>query len=160
MSGEDPLRRALRDARGIAGRRARQRLAAERPHESGYAGTHPDERDPQQLGREIDRLVADAGWEATMPIATVMGAWDRVVGADVAAHCRPERLVDGELVLVAESTAWATQLRLLTRPLLSRLAAELGAGVVQRIRVNGPATPNWARGPRRVTGRGPRDTYG
>jgi predicted nucleic acid-binding Zn ribbon protein len=104
--------------------------------------------------------VAAAGWQATLPTATVMGAWDALVGADVAAHCRPERLIDGELVLVAESTAWATQLRLLTRPLLARLRAELGEGVVTRLRVHGPTAPSWRRGPRRVTGRGPRDTYG
>jgi predicted nucleic acid-binding Zn ribbon protein len=160
VSGEDPLRRALRDARTIAGRTSRQRLPAERRREPGYTGADADERDPQPLGAEIERLVAEAGWRPTMPAATLMGAWDRLVGAEVAAHCRPERLVDGELVLVAESTAWATQLRLLARPLLARLAAELGAGVVERIRVNGPVTPNWAHGPRRVTGRGPRDTYG
>lgn len=95
-----------------------------------------------------------------MPTAKLMGAWDVLVGPEVAAHCRPERLVDGELLLVAESTAWATQLRLLTRPLLRRIAAELGEGVVTRLQVHGPTAPSWRRGPRRVTGRGPRDTYG
>jgi predicted nucleic acid-binding Zn ribbon protein len=64
------------------------------------------------------------------------------------------------LVLVAESTAWATQLRLLAGRLQARLSAEVGSGVVTRIRVHGPSAPSWRRGPRRVAGRGPRDTYG
>jgi predicted nucleic acid-binding Zn ribbon protein len=105
-------------------------------------------------------LVANAGWDVTIRAATVMGAWERLVGADIAAHCRPAKLDSGELTLVAESTAWATQLRLLSRQLLDRLAADLGSGVVTRLRVYGPAAPSWRHGPRRVAGRGPRDTYG
>jgi predicted nucleic acid-binding Zn ribbon protein len=60
----------------------------------------------------------------------------------------------------ADSTAWATQLRLLQRQLLGRLAAGLGDGVVTRMRIHGPTAPSWRRGPRHVSGRGPRDTYG
>ena len=40
-----------------------------------------------------------------------------------AAHCRPERLAAGELLCIAESTAWATQLRLMTPQVLARIAA-------------------------------------
>lgn len=106
------------------------------------------------------RLMADRGWERTASAAAVVGRWDQLVGADIAAHARPTSLVDGQLVLVAESTVWATQLRLLSGQLLARIAGEVGAGVVTRIRVHGPTAPSWQRGPRRVAGRGPRDTYG
>jgi len=44
--------------------------------------------------------------------------------------------------------------------LLERIAAEVGPGVVTRVRVQGPTSPDWRHGPLRVTGRGPRDTYG
>ena len=90
----------------------------------------------------------------------MLGSWDTLVGADIAAHCEPRALVDGELLVVAESTAWATQLRLLSRSLLQTLERRLGPGVVTRLRVQGPTAPSWSRGPRRVIGRGPRDTYG
>jgi predicted nucleic acid-binding Zn ribbon protein len=158
----DLVGQAMARARAQA-RRSGSRIAGRRPSApvpAHRSGAWPDERDPQPLSAELDRLMADLGWAATLPTATVMGAWDEMVGAEVAAHCRPERLVDGELVLVAESTAWATQLRLLTRPLLRRLAEEVGEGVVTRLLVHGPTAPSWRRGPRRVTGRGPRDTYG
>ncbi len=90
-----------------------------------------------------------------------MGCWDSLVGPELAAHCRPEKLEGTELTLVAESTAWATQVRMLAPTVLARLTEGLGAGVVTRLHVRGPSTPNWNRGPRRVTGgRGPRDTYG
>ena len=65
-----------------------------------------------------------------------------------------------ELVVVAESTAWATQLRLLTKTLHVRIKEHAGEGVATKIVVRGPAQPDWRKGPRRVQGRGPRDTYG
>jgi predicted nucleic acid-binding Zn ribbon protein len=66
----------------------------------------------------------------------------------------------GELVLEAESTAWATQLRLLSRSILARISAELGPDVVRKLVVRGPTAPDWRHGRLRVKGPGPRDTYG
>jgi predicted nucleic acid-binding Zn ribbon protein len=105
-------------------------------------------------------MVADRGWERPAAEATVLGAWETVAGADVASHCQPVGLRDGELTLQAESTAWATQLRLLTPTILAKIHDRLGAGVVTKLRVHGPTAPNWKRGLRSVPGRGPRDTYG
>jgi predicted nucleic acid-binding Zn ribbon protein len=42
----------------------------------------------------------------------------------------------------------------------ARLVERAGAGVVTSIVVRGPAQADWRKGPRRVKGRGPRDTYG
>jgi len=108
----------------------------------------------------ISRLVAERGWQDTTAAAGVLANWDQLVGPDIAAHCRPASLTDGELVLVAESSAWATQLRLMTRTMVARLAERVGAGVVTSVVVRGPAQADWRKGPRRVRGRGPRDTYG
>ncbi len=69
-------------------------------------------------------------------------------------------LRDGELTVAAESTAWATQLRLLQRKLLTKIAAGVGTGVVTKLNIQGPAAPSWRHGQLRVRGRGPRDTYG
>jgi predicted nucleic acid-binding Zn ribbon protein len=126
----------------------------------GYSGPGPDPRDPQPIGSVLDRLIKARGWQRPAAEATVFGAWERVVGPDVAQHSRPVRLQDGELTVEAESTAWATQLRLLAASLLRRIAAEVGHNVVRKLHVHGPAAPSWSRGPRRVQGRGPRDTYG
>jgi predicted nucleic acid-binding Zn ribbon protein len=116
-----------------------------------------------RFGTAIRRLVAERGWEDTTTAAGVLANWDRLVGPEIADHCRPESLLDGVLVLVAESTAWATQLRLMTGAMRARLRDQVGADVVTSIVVKGPAQPDWRRGPRRVQGpgaRGPRDTYG
>jgi predicted nucleic acid-binding Zn ribbon protein len=112
------------------------------------------------LAAVVDDLVRDRQWDKTLRSAGILTRWEQIVGVDVAAHCRPVRLESGRLTCVAESTAWATQIRLLTHSLLERIAGELGSGVVTVLHVQGPTAPDWRHGPLRVTGRGPRDTYG
>nr|WP_207230095.1 DciA family protein [Krasilnikovia cinnamomea] len=126
----------------------------------GYSGPGPDPRDPQLFGAVLERLIKQRGWQKPAAEATVFGAWEKVVGPDIAAHSRPVKLDAGVLTVEAESTAWATQLRLLAGNLLKRIAAEVGNNVITKLNIHGPAAPSWNRGPRRVQGRGPRDTYG
>jgi len=126
----------------------------------GYSGPGPDPRDPQPFGAVLAQLVKTRGWEKPTAEATVFGDWPKVVGPDIAEHCRPVKLENGELTVEAESTAWATQLRLLAAKLLARIAAQVGHNVVTKLHIHGPAAPSWTKGPRRVRGRGPRDTYG
>ncbi|HET8659876.1 MAG TPA: DciA family protein [Micromonosporaceae bacterium] len=149
------------DTAGAAGKAAgRGRTGRPAARRRGYSGAGPDPRDPQPFGAILERLVKARGWGRPAAEATVFGAWERVVGPDIAAHSRPVKLEGGELTVEAESTAWATQLRMLAGTLLVRIAAAVGHNVVTRLRVHGPAAPSWSRGPRRVRGRGPRDTYG
>jgi predicted nucleic acid-binding Zn ribbon protein len=142
------------------GRRVAGRGRGAEVRRGGYSGPGPDPRDPQPFGSLVQRLVADRGWESTAASATVLAGWDRIVGAELAARCQPVSLREGELTLAAESTAWAMQLRGMLPTLMTRIRAELGPDVVRRIRNHGPTAPTWNRGPRRVAGRGPRDTYG
>ncbi|GAA4798781.1 hypothetical protein GCM10023200_39470 [Actinomycetospora chlora] len=171
--GADLARDALAAAReATAARRAAARAAGVRkpvrrgggglgrPRRRGWSGAGADERDPQTLGRLASRLSGDRGWAPQLAGGAVFGRWVELVGAEVAEHARPESLRDGVLTVAADSTAWATQLRLLQRQLIGRLAAGLGDGVVTTMRIHGPAAPSWRRGPRHVSGRGPRDTYG
>jgi predicted nucleic acid-binding Zn ribbon protein len=117
-------------------------------------------RDPEGVGNVFSRMLAERGWKSPVAIGSVLSRWDEIVGADIAAHCVPESF-DADTVLVrCDSTAWATQLRLITPQVLQRFEAELGAGVVTRLSVVGPAAPSWRKGGRSVKGRGPRDTYG
>lgn len=158
LKGPDLVRKALAEAkaasraRGTAPRRTGSKPA--RPRPTG------DPLEPMKVGQAIQRLVAERGWEDTTTRADVLANWASVVGPEIADHCRPVSLDDGELVLVAESTAWATQLRLLTRTLLQRVQDHAGPGVASKVVVRGPATPDWRKGKLRVQGRGPRDTYG
>jgi hypothetical protein len=137
----------------------------ENDNEMGSGGTlHGMRRgrrdDPQPLGAAIGGLLSDQGWKQRAAVGAVFGNWAEIVGADLAAHTRPDGFADGELTIAADSTAWATQVRLLASMLVRRLNAELGDGTVRRVKVRGPSGPR-QRGGWRVPGsRGPRDTYG
>ena len=164
LKGPDLARAALSRAKAAARAKGLQpgtpRARGPRRPDPTRSGSGPDGRDPALLRDMVRRLVAERGWEETTTAAGVLANWDRLVGPEIADHCRPASLTDGELVLVAESSAWATQLRLLTRTLARRLTEQVGEGVVTSIVVRGPAQADWRKGPRRVRGRGPRDTYG
>jgi predicted nucleic acid-binding Zn ribbon protein len=141
--------------------RKRRRRREERPRDAKVSGAHPDDRDPQLLGSQLDRLVAEHGWELELRVRGVFARWPELVGAEVGAHCSPEAFADGKLVVRTDSTAWATQLTLLAPAVVRRLNEELGEGTVTVIDVLGPHLPSWGRGRRRTRdSRGPRDTYG
>ncbi len=61
-------------------------------------------------------------------------------------HVTPESFADGRLVVRTDSTAWATQMKLLAGNLVHRLNQELGDGTVEVIDVLGPHTPRWTSG--------------
>jgi predicted nucleic acid-binding Zn ribbon protein len=93
-------------------------------------------------------------------LAGLADRWAEIVGPEVAEHVQIESWAEGELVLRADSTAWATQVRLLSATLLEQVREAVGSGIVEKVQVNGPSAPSWRAGPRVVKGRGPRDTYG
>ena len=139
--------------------------AADQPRSRLQGGAEPRGRrprrdDPQLLTAAIGGLLDEHGWHQRAAMGSVFGRWTEIVGADLAAHTAPVSYSGGELVVNADSTAWATQVRLLAPMLVRRLNTELGDGSVLRVKVRGPAGPR-TRGGWRVPGsKGPGDTYG
>ncbi|TXS16581.1 DUF721 domain-containing protein [Streptomyces sp. adm13(2018)] len=166
-SGVDLARVALRAAKEQArarGAAAQQKKQARRG--GGLrSGPRADGRDPMALGAAINRLITERGWETPAAVGGVMGRWPQIVGEDLAKHCVPVRFDDEPdarvLTVQCDSTAWATQLRLLAPTLVARLNEDLGHGTVRMIRVLGPGGPRRGYGPLRAPGSvGPGDTYG
>lgn len=130
------------------------------------SGAGPDERDPATLSGLIDRLIINKGWDLQVATGRLSGQWPLIVGADVAAHVAIESFSldpsgqSGTLILRADSSAWATQMRILLPMVTERLGTEIGTGRISEIKVLGPTAPSWKHGQRSVPGRGPRDTYG
>lgn len=151
--------KAIAGSPGRTPKRTRRRTRRRVPPKA--SGSHPDARDPQLLDSSLGRLVSDRGWALDLRVHGVFGRWAELVGDEVAQHCHPVSFADGKLTVQTDSTAWATQMRLLTPQLVKRLNEELGHGSVTVIDVVGPNLPNWRRGRLSVRdGRGPRDTYG
>jgi predicted nucleic acid-binding Zn ribbon protein len=149
-------------AKGLRpGSRPKRRTMSQQDHHlADLAGSGRDGRDPALLGDQMQRLLLARGWNVDVAVGSVMGRWPAIVGNEVAEHCTPVTFGDGVLTVRADSTAWATQLRLMSSSILGRLETEVGRDTVTELRVQGPSAPSWTRGPRKSTGPGPRDTYG
>lgn len=164
-SGVDLARVALRAAKEQARARGAAAQQKKQSRRGGglRSGSGADGRDPLSLGAAINRLITERGWETPAAVGGVMGRWPQIVGDDLAKHCVPERYEEDERILtvLCDSTAWATQLRLLAPRLVARLNEDLGHGTVKVIKVRGPAGPPRRFGGLRAPGsKGPGDTYG
>ena len=114
---------------------------------------------PQQLNESLAELIDERGWRERVKDSDLFLKWSELVGSEVAEHVHPITFSDGVLTVSAESTAWATQLRLIDQSLISALAQ--GGFAVHELRIKGPQAPSWRKGGWSVKGgRGPRDTYG
>jgi predicted nucleic acid-binding Zn ribbon protein len=149
-------------ARSTPGRKSAVRRRTGRgPRTGRVSGAYPDDRDPQTLDAALTRVVDDHGWQVDLKVASMFARWAELVGAEVGSHSHAESFADGKLVVRTDSTAWATQLKLLAPTLVHRLNEDLGHGTVVVIEVLGPHAPSWKHGLRSVRdARGPRDTYG
>lgn len=114
---------------------------------------------PQLLNESLAELISERGWREKMKDSDLFVKWGELVGAEIADHVLPLSFANGVLTLAAESTAWATQIRLIDHQVQSALAQ--GGFEVSEIVVKGPNAPSWKKGGWSVKGgRGPRDTYG
>jgi predicted nucleic acid-binding Zn ribbon protein len=164
LSGVDLARVALRAAKEQARARGAAAQQKKQARRGGLrSGARADGRDPLPLGAAINRLITERGWEAPAAVGGVIGRWRQLVGDDVALHCEPQSYDEQERVLTVrcDSTAWATQLRLLAPTLVARLNADLGHGTVKLIKGRGPEGPRPSYGRLRAPGsRGYGDTFG
>jgi len=169
-TGLDLARSIARSVARLPTRAARRRPGGRRAEPAQASGAHPDDRDPQPLDATIGRLVAERGWHDDVRVHGVFARWAAIVGPEVAQHARPVGFdrgdpgavpAGGRLTVQTDSTAWATQVRLLAATLVRRLNEELGDGTVRVVDVKGPDAPSWRHGRRSLRdARGPRDTYG
>ncbi|NTV39314.1 MAG: DUF721 domain-containing protein [Demequinaceae bacterium] len=162
---------AMERARASARERGAYRTspqAAQRQKKANRAATNRDSspqpfgsgRDPRAMSDNVQSLLTRMGWTEHIEVASVTARWREVIGDQIADHCEPVSFDDGALLLRASSSAWATQMQLMSGQVRHRLNEEFGREVVKELRFIGPSDKNWVKGPRRVKGRGPRDTYG
>ena len=165
----DLVRRTLEEARGAArtqgkdvgrGRTSPERTGGGSRKTTELVGTGAGRRDPQTLGSATLDLARNRGWTPRVAEGSIFGQWPTVVGEQIAEHANPSSLREGVLTVMAESTAWATQLRMVQAQILAKIAAAVGDGVVTSLKIVGPSAPTWRKGKYHIAGRGPRDTYG
>lgn len=117
--------------------------------------------DPTLISSVLSDLIQSRDWDSGLAEGTLFATWATVVGPEIAQHTTPLSLLDGRLLVQCSSTAWATQLNLVSPSLLETIRSSAPGALVDSLDFIGPQAPSWKRGLRSISnGRGPRDTYG
>lgn len=158
-------REAMERARASARQRGARQTSAGRGRAAKHEARRSSQpfasgRDPLPMSDAVDTLLRRMGWTEQVEVAAVTARWREVVGDQIADHADPLGFEDGKLTVRASSTAWATQLTLMSGQIRHRINEEFGRDIVAELVVLGPTARSWVKGPRTVPGRGPRDTYG
>jgi len=97
----------------------------------------PAERDgrPAPIGDVIRGLLGERRLRGGVSLGRLVRVWGSVVGDPLGRVTAPASLEEGTLLVVAESTGWAAQLRFLADDVRGRANEMLGADVVRRVRV-------------------------
>ena len=117
-------------------------------------------RDPRGIDDILEGLTTRLGWSSPLARADLLASWSELAGVETAEHSTPVGIEEGVLTVHCDSTAWATQLRLMRGQITTRIAQRFPEAGIESVKFDGPNAPSWKRGPRSIPGRGPRDTYG
>ncbi len=130
----DRVRRMeVTEARFIRGRR-RSRVRTD----VTYTSAGKDRRDPTSISSVLGGFIATQGWSSSIDIGKVLGRWSDLVGEQVARHATPVDFSPPALVIAADSTTWATRLRVLRPTILRALEAGLGSATITELEIRGP----------------------
>tara|TARA_Y100001970_G_scaffold165989_1_gene202947 strand:+ start:2848 stop:3177 length:330 start_codon:yes stop_codon:yes gene_type:complete len=77
-------------------------------------------REPRSIRDVLKRLVNDFGDGGLLYL--LHQHWEQAVGLTVAEHCKPQKIVDGHLVVYVDHPGWATEIKYLEYELLENLA--------------------------------------
>lgn len=94
---------------------------------------------PEPLEGVLEGLLQKLGLPAPSVSKSLGEGWDEMAGAPWSGQTRPLFIREGELVVEAVSPALVGLLRYAIGDLMRRLDERLGEGVVETVRVVGPA---------------------
>jgi predicted nucleic acid-binding Zn ribbon protein len=103
--------------------------------------SEPRRTTPRPLRGSLEALLDDLGSAPVRETNSLLTRWPEIVGRDLAAHSQPVGVRNGVLVVQADDPAYADHLAWQERPLVQRLAAVLGEGVVTALQVRIRPTP-------------------
>lgn len=129
--------------------RRRKKRASEQ--EAIFSGSGKSARDPVRLGDAVLAAASKQGWSGALVEGSLATDWTLIVGPDLASHVTVEAYLPRtkELVLLADSPGWATQVRLLQRQIIGKVTEHLGAPSVTRLAIRAKSGAERRSFPRR-----------
>jgi len=92
-------------------------------------------KDPSHVSDGLERVMKSMGAPSASGLRALFDDWDEIVGASLAAHCRPVSIDAQTLVLAVEDPAWASELQWLSAPLLEAIDEAVGSGVITEVKL-------------------------
>jgi predicted nucleic acid-binding Zn ribbon protein len=89
---------------------------------------------PTALGDVVGQVLGDLGLSGVAKAHRIGARWEEIVGAQIAAHCRPLGLRGDVLEIGVDSPVWSQQLQLRKPELLSALATAFGRDAPRELR--------------------------
>jgi hypothetical protein len=93
----------------------------------------PRLRTAARAGDLLDALLVGWGLDTRLQQYRALVVWDEVVGPQIAARTRPEKIRDGVLEVCVDQPTWMQQLQLLKPQILAKLNARLGDAPLREI---------------------------
>ena len=75
--------------------------------------------EPRSLNDVLKRIIGDFGDSGAM--YAIHEHWNEAVGSTIAQHCKPRRLLEGELLIEVDHPGWATEVQYLEQVLVTKL---------------------------------------
>ena len=116
-------------------------------------------RDPLTISTVLMPMMDDPVWRRGMAVAQLSQNWEQIVGAAIAANCRPVSYKDGVLTIRPLSTVWGQQLTFRAPRIKQALNSRVKGLDVTEVKVTAASSITFRRGKWDVKGRGVRDTY-
>lgn len=118
-------------------RSPRRRRKQAKEQAAVFSGSGKSARDPVRLGDAVTAAASKQGWGGALVEGAITTEWPLIVGPEIADHVTIEGYLPRtkELVLLADSPAWATQVRLLQRQVLAKIAQQVGPSAVTRVSI-------------------------
>lgn len=91
-------------------------------------------RKATDLGAALERVAARADTEGELARAHAIAVWPRAVGDEIARRTHCTALRKGELLVLVESPAWATQLQAMAPQIVEAVNREAGKRLVRTMR--------------------------
>ena len=90
---------------------------------------------PKKLGAGFEQMMRHMNAPNTDVLRAVFVQWPEIVGEEVAAHARPSAIDGQTLVVTADDTTWASQLRWLENQLIERIERVSGSDRINKLKV-------------------------
>ncbi len=100
-------------------------------------------REPEAMNKALAGVLESLHIDLAAPSAEIGQHWERIVGPEVAKHCRPLGMKSGVLHAEVDSSVWCQDLQLRTPEILAALRKRMGKSAPTDLRLR----VGYSRGP-------------